>query len=81
MQVLLHTNGYPNGSCLLLAKELSRSTALSGGDSIRLAERLFDNQFNKAAPVMIEVTDSIAAESVIQICEEMGITAIRATQR
>jgi type III secretory pathway component EscU len=80
MRLSLYTHGYPSGRCLLLAQELNRSTVISASDSIHLAQRLFDNQFDETTPIVIEAIDSTAAERIVQICQEKGITVVRATQ-
>ena len=80
MRLVLFSQGYPSGRCILLASELHRSATLSGDDAMQLAERLFDAQFTAESPANVESVDAESADRLARLCSEFGITVVAATQ-
>lgn len=74
LRLLLFSEGYPSGRCLLLAEELNRSARLTGDESLKLAQRLFDAQFTAESPASVELVDAQSAEQLATLCGEFGIT-------
>ena len=52
---------------------LARATGLSGEDAIRLAKRLYGNQFSADHPLTVEVAHLEALAELKALCDSSGI--------